>query len=50
MEEVHITLHFNITLREPTLLSQTLTADSDHWHSWLTLHNLEVDWATQKSQ
>src|SRR5258708_3125503 len=48
-EEVHITLHFGhhserahlavVNLRQQTVIIG---------HSWLTLHNLEVDWVSQK--
>ena len=49
MEEVHITLHFGCHserahLAVANLGQQTVIIR----HSWLTLHNLEVDWATQK--
>src|SRR5258705_2892695 len=49
MEEVHITLHFichseRAHLAVTNLGQQTVIIR----HSWLTLHNPEVDWATQK--
>src|SRR5260221_9376300 len=48
-EEVHITLHFRCHserahLAVANLGQQTVIIR----HSWLTLHNPEVDWATQK--
>ncbi len=48
-EEVHITLHFGCHserahLAVTNLGQQTVIIG----HSWLTLHNLEVDWATKK--
>src|SRR5258708_2453472 len=48
-EEVHITLHFGhhserAHLAAANLGQQTVIIG----HSWLTLHNPEVDWATQK--
>src|SRR5258708_1824773 len=49
MEEVHITLHFRHHSERAHLavvnLGQQMVIIE---HSWLTLHNLEVDWATQK--
>src|SRR5258708_18213435 len=49
MEEVHITLHFRCHserahLAVANLGQQTVIIG----HSWLTLHNLEVDWVSQK--
>src|SRR5260221_5334732 len=48
-EEVHITLHFRHHSERAHLavtnLGQQMVIIR---HSWLTLHNLEVDWATQK--
>src|SRR6266481_7965170 len=49
MEEVHITLHFGhhserAHLAVANLRQQTVIIG----HSWLTLHNLEVDWVSQK--
>src|SRR5258707_89276 len=49
MEEVHITLHFRhhserAHLTVANLRQQTVIIG----HSWLTLHNLEVDWVSQK--
>ena len=48
-EEVHITLHFGhhserAHLAVTNLGQQTVIIR----HSWLTLHNPEVDWAAQK--
>src|SRR5260370_36834442 len=48
-EEVHITLHFRhhskrAHLAVANLRQQTVIIG----HSWLTLHNLEVDWVSQK--
>src|SRR5258708_7281470 len=49
MEEVHITLHFRCHSERVHLavtnLGQQMVIIR---HSWLTLHNPEVDWATQK--
>ncbi len=49
MEEVHITLHFGHHSERAHLavanLGQQMVIIG---HSWLTLHNPEVDWATQK--
>src|SRR5258708_7578148 len=49
MEEVHVTLHFRchserVHLAVANLGQQTVIIG----HSWLTLHNLEVDWISQK--
>src|SRR5258708_36350278 len=48
-EEVHITLHFRHHSKRAHLavtnLGQQMVVIR---HSWLTLHNLEVDWAAQK--
>ncbi len=49
MEEVHVTLHFGCHserthLGVTNLRQQTVIIG----HSWLTLHNPEVDWATQR--
>src|SRR5258707_9698371 len=49
MEEVHVTLHFRCHserahLAVTNLGQQTVIIG----HSWLTFHNLEVDWAAQK--
>src|SRR5258707_15665554 len=49
MEEVHITLHFRhhserAHLAVGNLGQQTVIIG----HSWLTLHNPEVDWVSQK--
>src|SRR5258708_7360950 len=48
-EEVHIPLHFGCHSERAHLavanLGQQMVIIR---HSWLTLHNLEVDWATQK--
>src|SRR5258708_1038464 len=49
MEEVHIPLHFRhhserAHLAVANLGQQTVIIG----HSWLTLHNLEVDWVSQK--
>src|SRR6266446_3785266 len=49
MEEVHITLHFGrhskrAHLAVANLRQQTVIIG----HSWLTLHNPEVDWVSQK--
>ena len=48
-EEVHITLHFRCHSERAHLtvgnLGQQMVIIG---HSWLTLHNLEVDWAAQK--
>src|SRR5258708_1721310 len=48
-EEVHVTLHFGrhskrVHLTVANLGQQTVIIG----HSWLTLHNLEVDWVSQK--
>src|SRR5258708_321904 len=49
MEEVHITLHFGHHSERAHLavanLGQQMVIIG---HSWLTLHNLEVDWVSQK--
>src|SRR5258706_7040541 len=49
MEEVHITLHFGHHSERAHLtvanLGQQMVIIG---HSWLTLHNPEVDWVTQK--
>src|SRR6266436_6796301 len=49
MEEVHVTLHFRchserVHLAVTNLGQQTVIIG----HSWLTLHNPEVDWISQK--
>src|SRR5258706_6964991 len=49
MEEVHVTLHFRchserVHLTVANLRQQTVIIGD----SWLTLHNLEVDWVSQK--
>src|SRR5258708_3740844 len=49
MEEVHVTLHFRchserVHLAVTNLGQQTVIIG----HSWLTLHNPEVDWVSQK--
>src|SRR5260221_14429703 len=49
MEEVHVTLHFGrhserVHLAVANLRQQTVIIG----HSWLTLHNPEVDWVSQK--
>src|SRR5258705_1034839 len=49
MEEVHITLHFRhhserAHLAAGNLGQQTVIIG----HSWITLHNTEVDWSSQK--
>src|SRR5258708_33645848 len=49
MEEVHVTLHFGhhserVHLAVANLGQQTVIIG----HSWLTLHNPEVDWGPQK--
>src|SRR5260370_31480477 len=49
MEEVHVTLHFGchskrVHLAVANLGQQTVIIG----HSWLTLHNPEVDWVSQK--
>src|SRR5258705_5506519 len=49
MEEVHVTLHFGCHSKRAHLavanLGQQMVIIG---HSWLTLHNLEVDWVSQK--
>src|SRR6266436_4435492 len=49
MEEVHVTLHFGCHSERAHLavtnIGQQMVIIR---HSWLTLHNPEVDWATQK--
>src|SRR5258705_258882 len=49
MEEVHVTLHFGHHSKRAHLtvanLGQQMVIIG---HSWLTLHNLEVDWISQK--
>ena len=48
MEEVHITLCFGHHSERAHLAVTNLGQQSVIIrHSWLTLHNLEVDWATQ---
>src|SRR5258708_2691580 len=49
MEEVHITLHFGHHSERAHLAVTNLRQQMVIiGHSWLTLHNPEVDWATQK--
>src|SRR6266404_1314715 len=48
-EEVHITLHFGHHSKRAHLTVMNLGQQTVIiGHSWLTLHNLEVDWAAQK--
>src|SRR5258707_10460014 len=49
MEEVHITLHFGCHSERAHLTVMSLGQQTVIIrHSWLTLHNPEVDWAAQK--
>ncbi len=49
MEEVHVTLHFRHHSERAHLASANLRQQMVIiGHSWLTLHNPEVDWAAQK--
>src|SRR5258707_13680124 len=48
-EEVHITLHFRCHSKRAHLMVANLGQQTVIiGHSWLTLHNLEVDWVSQK--
>src|SRR5258706_13043752 len=48
-EEVHITLHFRCHSERAHLVVANLEQQTVIiGHSWLTLHNLEVDWVSQK--
>src|SRR5258708_1496363 len=48
-EEVHITLHFGHHSKRAHLVVANLRQQTVIiGHSWLTLHNLEVDWVSQK--
>src|SRR5260221_13722955 len=49
MEEVHITLHFRHHSKRAHLMVANLGQQTVIiGHSWLTLHNPEVDWVSQK--
>src|SRR5258708_11087797 len=49
MEEIHITLHFRCHSEQAHLAVANLRQQTVIiGHSWLTLHNPEVDWATQR--
>src|SRR5258708_28753482 len=49
MEEVHITLHFGHHSKRAHLMVANLRQQTVIiGHSWLTLHNPEVDWVSQK--
>src|SRR5258707_3281590 len=49
MEEVHITLHFRCHSKRAHLMVANLRQQMVIiGHSWITLHNLEVDWVSQK--
>src|SRR5258708_11537181 len=49
MEEVHVTLHFGCHSERAHLAAANLGQQTVIiGHSWLTLHNPEVDWVSQK--
>src|SRR5260221_7820296 len=49
MEEVHVTLHFGCHSKRAYLAAANLGQQMVIiGHSWLTLHNPEVDWVSQK--